>query len=93
MKVDSVITLENDVNCLLLDKATYKGDNYFLAIILDEDEEPTEKSVVLKEIVENNEIYIERENDEKILAELLKEFVKSFNKSVAELPKETSDEI
>lgn len=85
MKVDSVITLENDVNCLLLDKAVYQGSNYFLAIILDEDEEPTDNSVVLKEIVEDGKFYIEREGNEEVLAELLKQFVKTFNTSVEEL--------
>ena len=34
MKIDSVITLENDVNCLLLEKVTYDGNNYFLSVVL-----------------------------------------------------------
>lgn len=86
MKVDSVITLENDVNCLLLDKTNYNDSNYFLAILLDENEEPTDKSLVLKETIENNEIYVEEEVDQKVLEEVTKLFTKSFNKYVSELP-------
>lgn len=86
MKVDSVITLENNVNCLLLDKANYNNTNYFLALLLDENEEPTDVSFVLKEIVEGTDTYVEREGDTEVLTELVKLFTKSFNKSVAELP-------
>lgn len=88
MKVDSVITLENNVNCLLLDKANYEGMNYYLAVVLDENEEPTEDNIVLKEIIEGNDIYVEREGDEQVLSELVKQFTKSFNKFVANMPEE-----
>ena len=53
MKVDTVITLDNDVNCLLLEKANYNNDNYFLSVVLDDNEEPSDEYVVLKEIIEN----------------------------------------
>lgn len=88
MKVDSVITLSNNVSCLLLDKATYKDVNYFLAVVLDENLEPTDDNVVLKEIVEKGETFVEREGNEEILAELMNSFVKSFNKAVSELPED-----
>lgn len=86
MTVDSVITLDNDINCLLLDKAVYQGKNYFLAVVLDEIEEPTEEYAVLKEIIENGETYVEKEVDEAIVAELIKTFTKTFNTLVSELP-------
>lgn len=88
MKVDTVITLENNVNCLLLDKATYNGINYFLAVVLDEKNEPTDDNVVFKEIVEGPDTYVEREGNEEILKELMAMFTKSFNKMVSELPEE-----
>ena len=86
MKVDSVITLENGVNCLLLEKVNYNNDNYFMAVVLDEAEEPSEEYVVLKEIIENNENYVMRIIDENILAELVKLFTKTFGEMVEELP-------
>ncbi|MEG0977275.1 MAG: hypothetical protein RSF02_01845 [Bacilli bacterium] len=85
MKVDGVITLEGDINCLLLDKANYNGDNYFLAVVLDNEEEPTEDNVVLKEIIENNETYVTRETNEEVLGELVKLFAKTFNTMVEDL--------
>ncbi len=86
MKVDTVITLENDINCLLLEKANYENDNYFLSVVLDENEEPSDEYVVLKEIVEDNQNYVMRVMDESVLAELLKLFTKSFGEKVANLP-------
>lgn len=88
MKVNSVITLETGVKCLLLDKANYENENYFLAILLDEKDEPTDVSCVLKEIIEDNETFIEREGDKDILTEVLKMFTKTFNKQVSELTSE-----
>ena len=86
MKVDTVITLENDINCLLLEKANYENDNYFLSVVLDEYEEPSDEYVVLKEIVEDNQNYVMRVMDESVLAELLKLVTKSFGEKVANLP-------
>ena len=51
MKVDTVITLENNENCLLLEKAVYENNNYFLSVILNELEEPSEDYIILKEII------------------------------------------
>ena len=86
MRVDTVITLDNDVNCLLLDKASYNDENYFLSVILDESEEPSDEYIVLKEIVENNQYSVERIVDEAILTELIKLFTKSFVEKVDNLP-------
>ena len=88
MKVASVITLDDDINCLVLDEAVFEGNKYYSVVVLDETEEPTDDYVVLKEIIEGNERYVEREGDERILAELVNIFSKSFNDSIAELPEE-----
>ena len=44
MKVDTVITLDNDMNVLLVDKTVYNDTNYFLGILLNANEEPTDES-------------------------------------------------
>lgn len=85
MKVDTVITLENDVNCLLLEKANYENDNYFLSVVLDDLEEPSDEYVVLKEIIEDNQNYVMRVVDENVLAELIKMFTKTFGDTVQNL--------
>ena len=86
MKIDSVITLENDVNCLLLEKVNYNNDNYFLTVVLDDNEEPSDEYIVLKEIIEDGQNYVMRVTDEKVLAELIKLFSKSFGEKVQNLP-------
>ena len=86
MKVDTVITLDNDVNCLLLEKANYNNDNYFLSVVLDDNEEPSDEYIVLKEIIENNQDYVMRVVDETVLAELVKFFTNSFGEKVQNLP-------
>lgn len=88
MRVDSVITLNNDLNCLLLDKVTYDANNYFMAVILNEEEEPSDEYVIFKEIIENDSKYVEKVEDENTLMELLKLFTKSFGDMVNNLPEE-----
>ena len=88
MIVDSVITLENDVNCLLLEKVTYNNDNYFLSVVLNEEEEPSDEYVVFKEINENGESFVEKVEEADLLAELVKEFSSNVAKLVENLPNE-----
>lgn len=86
MSVDSVITLDNGVNCLLLEKTTYNNDNYFMSVLLTEEEEPSDEYVIFKEIVEDGENYVEAVEDAKILGELTKIFTEVVNKKVEEMP-------
>ena len=86
MNVDTVITLDNDINCLLLEKAELNNDNYFLSVVLDESEEPSDEYVVLKEINEGADSYVMRVDDESTLVELVKLFTKSFGEKVQNLP-------
>ena len=85
MKVDSVITLDNDVSCLLLEKVTYQNDNYFLAIVLNNNNEPTDEYVVFKEIIEDDIKYVEKITNDETLQELVKLFTQSVNRRVDEL--------
>ena len=49
-------------------------ENYFLAVELDKDEEPTDRYKVLKELEENRETYVIEEENPLILAKLVEEF-------------------
>lgn len=93
MSVDSVITLDNNINCLLLEKTVLENNNYFLSVILNEEEEPSDEYVVFKEILENGEKYVEKVQDETLLTELLKQFTNIFNTNVEKLVKEEKDVI
>ena len=88
MTVDSVITLDNDVNCLLLEKVTHENENYFLSVVLNEDEEPSDEYVIFKEIIEDNENYAEAVADANLQAELIKLFTNEVGKLVESLPDE-----
>ncbi len=86
MKVDSVITLDNDINYLLLDKTVYNESVYFMAVVLNEEEEPTEEYVVLKETIEGNDIYAKIVDDVNVLKELIEIFTSSLKEEVDSLP-------
>ena len=88
MIVDSVITLEDDVNCLLLEKVTYNNDNYFLSVVLNEEEEPSDEYVVFKEINEDGQSFVEKVENAALLAELINLFTNNVAKLVQELPEE-----
>ena len=88
MVADSVITLENDVNCLLLEKVTYNGINYFMSVVLNEEEEPSDEYVVFKEIIEDGQSFVEKVEDGNLLAELAKEFTSKVSALVDNLPDE-----
>ena len=86
MKVDSVITLENDVNCLLLEKVEYENNNYFMAVVLNEEEEPSDEYVIFKEIIENNENYVEKVDDAELFSSLIQLFTTKIDEFVDSLP-------
>lgn len=74
MSANSVITLDNDRNCLLLEKVEFENENYFMSVYLNEDEEPTDEYIVFKEVLEDNEKYVEEVVDARILSNLLELF-------------------
>ena len=82
MKVDTVITLENNINCLLLEKATIENENYILAVVLNETEEPSDDYVVLKEKLDNDKQYVIKVEDANTLAKLVNLFTISLSNSV-----------
>ena len=88
MTVDSVITLENDVNCLLLEKANYENNSYFLTVVLNQEEEPSEEYAILKEIIEDGETFIEKVTDPNLVMSLLQLFTSDVKKFVDNLPDE-----
>ena len=79
MKIDEIIDLENGKSYLLLLDSEIDSNNYFLAVLLNE-------QIVLKEINENNEIYTQKVNDPIILSKLIEEYSLDYEedyKSVA----------
>ena len=71
MTVGEMITLSNKNSYGLLLDAVLNDNKYFLAVLLNEREEPTEIYVVLKEEFDGENISVIEENDVVILSKLL----------------------
>ena len=74
MKPNEIIDLENNTSYLLLLDNKIDNENYFLAVRLEKDDTPTQDYIVLKEIHENTEPYIQKVNDPFILSKLITEY-------------------
>ena len=74
MKPNEIIDLENNTSYLLLLDNEIDNENYFLAVRLEKDDTPTQDYIVLKEINENNESYIQKVKDPFILSKLITEY-------------------
>lgn len=74
MKVDEKITLSNGETYGLLLDSQLDNANYFLAVLLKDGEEPTDKFKVLKEINRNGEVFVSEETDPLILQKLLEDY-------------------
>lgn len=74
MKPNEIIDLENNTSYLLLLDNKIDNESYFLAVRLEKDDTPTQDYIVLKEINENNESYIQKVNDPFILSKLITEY-------------------
>ena len=87
MKVDIVMTLENDINCLLLEKATLEDKNYFLSVVLTEAEEPSDEYIILQELIEDDGEYVIKVTDEPTLAKLVNLFTIDLSNTAAGISK------
>lgn len=74
MKVDEKITLSNGETYGLLLDSELGNANYFLAVLLKDGEDPTEKFKVFKEINKNGEVFVSEETDPLILQNLLEDY-------------------
>ena len=83
--VDSVITLDNNLNYLVLDKIDQDDETYYLTVRVDDNDELLDENVILKELNENGEKYVVKETNEDKIKELIVLFTKSFNRSVVNL--------
>lgn len=74
LEVDTVITLDNGDKFLLLLEDELMDDDYFLGVLLDDNDEPTNKYIVLKQILKNGEVYTKTVKDAMILTQLLEDY-------------------
>ncbi len=88
MDKNSVITLEDGTNYELLEKISYQDINYFLAEKLLAEDKETGEYAILKEIKENNETYVEKEENEDILLTIIKILTTNFTNVINSLKPE-----
>jgi len=77
MQENMVITLGSGKKYgILLESETM--DNYFLAVLLDEKEEPTSTYTIFKKVIKNNQEFIKRIEDTIILNSLLEDYREQY---------------
>ena len=81
-KTPSTITVSPKYGYVGFVKATLENENYFLAVVLNETEEPSDDYVVLKEKLDNDKQYVIKVEDANTLAKLVNLFTISLSNSV-----------
>ena len=73
IRTNTIITLENNEQYMVLNQTEYEGFSYYLVMGLDQNKEIIENNVaIFKEEVDNNDVYIEKVEDSKLIIELTK---------------------
>lgn len=73
IKINAIITLENNEQYMVLNQTIYEGDKYYLVMGLDQNKEIIENNVaIFKEETEQDNVYIEKVEDSKLIIELTK---------------------
>ncbi len=71
IKTNTIITLENEERYVVLNETTYQKEVYFLVMGMDEKKEIIQTKVaILKQVKINDEIYVEKVTDSKLIIEL-----------------------
>lgn len=72
-KINKIMTLENGRNFIILRQAIYKGENYFVAARLSDDEKKiTEDYVTVHEFIKDDKTFVEVVKDPELLALIMK---------------------
>ncbi len=74
MKVDEIITLANNQKYGLLLESELTEEDYFLAVLLNEKEEPTNTFAVFEQIIKDGKIFTKKIKDPFILNQLINDF-------------------
>lgn len=84
MSEDKMIILADDTKYGILLESELTEKTYYLAVLLNEQEEPTQNFAVLEEIIKDGEEYVQKINDPLILNELLEDFNLQYEEEFGE---------
>lgn len=84
MKIDTVITLKDNRKYLLLLESDLDLEGYFLAVQLDEKEEPMNTYAVLQDIEKDDKHFVKKIEDPGILNQLLEDYRIQYDEEYAE---------
>lgn len=82
MEKDTIITLEDNEKFLLLDKVELENANYFLALQLTEDEQPTKNYEIFEEEIEDGDSYMSIVEDKNIKEALMVNFTLNYEEFI-----------
>lgn len=82
MDKDTIITLEDNEKFVLLDKVELENANYFLALKLTDDEQPTKDYEIFEEEVEDGESYMTIVEDQTLKDALMVNFTLNYQEYV-----------
>ncbi len=78
MEIQDIITLDDNIDYLILDIITKKNNKYLYCAALDKEENPTSEYKYFTIITEENAEYIEEITDEALLREIITELSKHY---------------
>jgi len=82
MDKDTIITLEDNEKFLLLDKVELENANYFLALKLTEDEQPTKQYEIFEEEIEDGDSYMSIVEDKALKEALMVNFTLNYEEYI-----------
>ena len=92
MKIDTVITLDSNENYLLLLNKKVENESYFLSVLVDSKNEPTNKYLILKEVIKDDETYIQKISNPILMSRLIEEYKNIYDSNYKVQKKELADE-
>ena len=84
MQIEDIITLEDNLEYLILDKIELDNSNYLYAVLVDSDENPTDNYIYLKEINEDSDIYVEEVVNKELKDKLSSMFTLNYLEEINE---------
>ncbi|MGM9834936.1 MAG: hypothetical protein ACI31M_04080 [Bacilli bacterium] len=68
LKINTIITLENDEKYVVLNETMYGGIKYFLVMGVDNNKNIIPNNVaILEEIIEGQDVYVDRVRDQELI--------------------------